>query len=98
MARSLWHDGAMRSATTKNLHVPLPASLYRRLRQEADKQHRPATQIARDAIVLWLSQQQRRAAEDDLRAYVDTMSSSPDDLDPDLEAAAVDLLREKRRK
>lgn len=88
----------MASATTKNLHVPLPAALYRRLRRVAEQQRRPATQVAREAIAMWLSQQHRLSAEDDLRLYVRTMAATADDLDPVLEAASVEHLSKKRRR
>lgn len=88
----------MRSATTKNLHVPMPAGLYRRLRLAAEKQQRPATHVAREAIALWLDQQRRRTAEDDLRHYVETMAGTADDLDFALEAASVGHLAKRRKR
>jgi predicted transcriptional regulator len=63
----------MALATSKNLHVPLPPKVYRALRDAADRAGRPATQVAREAIVQWLEAERRREAEDDLRAYVAEM-------------------------
>ncbi len=49
----------MPRAAMKNLHVPLPESLYQRLRTEAARAKRPATDLAREAIDCWLAEQQR---------------------------------------
>lgn len=43
-------DRAMPKPVNKNLHVPLSEPLYRRLRAEAERERRPATEIAREAI------------------------------------------------
>lgn len=82
----------MAVATPKNLHVPLPPKLYRALRDAADRAGRPATQVAREAIVQWLQSEQKRALEDELRDYVSAMAGTGDDLDEALEAAAVEHL------
>ena len=38
----------------KNFYVSLPEHVYTSLREEAEKNNRPATAIARDAIEAWL--------------------------------------------
>ncbi len=76
----------------KNLHVPLPQPLYRRLRAEAKRAQRPATVLAREAIDLWLAQQQRAAVHDEIASYARQVAGTSDDLDPDLEAASVEHL------
>lgn len=75
----------MAAATAKNLHVPLPPKLYRALRDAADRAGRPATQVAREAIVEWLQSERRREAEDELRSYVAEMAGSEHDLIEELE-------------
>jgi predicted transcriptional regulator len=88
----------MRAATTKNLHVPLSAKLYRELRRAAEVQGRPATQVAREAIALWLGGQRRRAIEDELRAYVAAAAGTSDDLDSALVAASAEHLSKRRKR
>ncbi|PWB80161.1 MAG: hypothetical protein C3F08_05060 [Candidatus Methylomirabilota bacterium] len=74
----------------KNLHVPLPQPLYRRLRAEAKRAHRPATVLAREAIDVWLAQQHRASVHQELASYARKVAGTSDDLDADLEAASVE--------
>ena len=76
----------------KNLHVPLPQPLYRRLHAEAKRAQRPATVLAREAIDLWLAQQHRAAVHDAIASYARQVAGTSDDLDVDLEAASVEHL------
>jgi hypothetical protein len=76
----------------KNLHVPLPQPLYRRLRAEAKRANRPATVLAREAIDLWLTQQYRASVHDEIASYARKVAGTSDDLDLDLEAASVEQL------
>ncbi|MBZ0170514.1 hypothetical protein MELA_01262 [Candidatus Methylomirabilis lanthanidiphila] len=74
----------------KNLHVPLPQPLYRRLRAEAKRAQRPATALAREAIDLWVAQQYRAAVHDAIASYARNVAGTSDDLDADMEAASVE--------
>jgi len=76
----------------KNLHVPLPQPLYRRLRAEAKRANRPATALAREAIDLWLVERYRTSVHDEIASYARIVAGTSDDLDPDLEAASVEHL------
>ena len=76
----------------KNLHVPLPPPLYRRLRAEAKRAQRPATVLAREAIDLWLAEQYRASVHDEISSYARKVAGTADDLDVDLEAASVEHL------
>jgi hypothetical protein len=96
--RRVWHNAAMRSATPKNLHVPLPPGLYRALRAVADEEGRAATQVAREAIAQFVLARRKRDIEDELRAYVATAAGSPDDLDGALVAATVEHLAPRQPK
>ena len=40
----------------QNFHLPLPDSVYRRLRKEAEHRGIPATALAREAVEAWLDQ------------------------------------------
>lgn len=82
----------MAKTDMKNLHVPLPQPLYRRLRAEAKRANRPATALAREAIDLWLVEQYRTSVHDEIASYARIVAGTPDDLDPDLEAASVERL------
>lgn len=88
----------MPSAISKNLHVPLPPRLYRALRAAADREGRPATEVARAAIADYLRAQRRKKETDELRAYVADAAGGPDDLDAALEAASIDHLVPRRRR
>jgi hypothetical protein len=87
----------MKHATTKNFHVPLPARLYDALQAEASRQKRPATQLAREAIVRSLVEHRKQRAEQELREYVAAVAGSKDDLDPNLESVAARYLLEETR-
>lgn len=80
----------------KNLHVPLPEPLYRRLRTEAERARRPATDLAREAIDRWLFEQQRQILHDAIQTYASETAGTRDDLDREMEAAAVEHLTAAR--
>ncbi len=82
------------SELLKNLHVPLPQSVYGDLRSEARRAGRPVTQIAREAILRWIEERRRAQTEVELEAYVTRVAGSTDDLDPALESAGLEHLRE----
>ena len=79
----------MRQAT-RNLHVPLPDLMYRRLRIEAQRANRPATDLAREAIDKWLAERQRLFVHESIVEYALGSAGSPADLDESLEAAGID--------
>ena len=92
----------MRSATShgqpKNLHVPLPEDMYRRLREESERSARPATALAREAIDQWLVARRADAVREAIVEYATSVSGTSDDLDPCLESAAAEHeLDETRR-
>jgi hypothetical protein len=82
----------MTRPSRRNLHVPLPADLYDRLRAEARRCREPATELAREAIAGWLREREARALGQAIRAYAAEVAGSPADLDEDLEAAALQHL------
>jgi hypothetical protein len=82
----------MPASTLRNLHVPLPEPLYRRLRAAAERVHRPATELAREAIDQWLAQSQKAAIHDAITSYAAACAGTHADLDPALEASAVEHL------
>jgi hypothetical protein len=83
---------ATRAAARRNFHVPLSGELYERLRKEALRTGVPATDIARDAIRDLLTYRRRAALKASIAAYARRRAGGTDDLDRDLEAAAIDHL------
>ena len=79
----------MRIAVTKNFHLPLPPELYADLRAAAERVGTPATDVAREAIQIWLKQERRRQIHAELRAYAEVTAGSRDDFDPVVSAAGA---------
>ena len=73
----------------RNFHLPLPEETYSQLRAQAELAQVPATTLAREAIDLWLRQQQRIARHQAIAEYAAEMAGTTMDLDPDLEAAGL---------
>jgi predicted transcriptional regulator len=82
----------MPAFTQKNFHVPLPPDIYEALHAEARHTQQPATQIARAAIAAWLAQQRKTRQHEAVASYARQQASTPDDLDPALEAAGIEHL------
>jgi hypothetical protein len=78
----------------RHLNVPLEADLYLRLRAEAERRGRPATKVVREAIVRLLEEARREAVREGIAAYAEAAAGSRDDLDPELEEAGLELLRD----
>ena len=76
----------------KNFHLPLPEGTYAELRAAAERAQLPATTIAREAISLWLRATRKAARRQAVRQYAAGMAGTQSDLDPVLEAAAIEEL------
>lgn len=87
----------MTARALRNLHVPLPATLHDRLRAVATRSKRPATSLAREAIEAWVDERERQAVHEAIATYATEMAGGPADLDEDLEQAAIEQLRGRRR-
>ncbi len=87
-----------KAKATKNLRVPLPEQLYAELRLAARNTGRPATEIARDAIHLWLAEQRRTPLRAAIAEYAAENAGTDADLDRNLERAAIEHLRGKAKK
>lgn len=74
----------------RNLHVPLPDSIYAGLRQESQRRGRPATEVAREAISLWLKAMRKAALRKELAAWIREFARTEHDLDPALERAGIE--------
>lgn len=84
----------MKSSTTRNFHIPLPARLHDRLRAAAELQHRPATQLAKQAIETWLDEQERLTLHEEIASYAAQAAGSSEDLDEQLEATGLERLND----
>lgn len=82
----------MNTATAHNFHVPLPVGIYRRLRSEAERQHKPATQLVKQVVEYWLEEQEKLALHEEISLYAVQTAGTADDLDEKLESAGVECL------
>ena len=82
----------MKTAPSQNFHVPLPTPIYSRLKDESRRLHTPATQLARQAIELWLEQCRRKALYDELACYAQANAGTLADLDEALAEVSADYL------
>ncbi|HVA93151.1 MAG TPA: hypothetical protein VNL71_25305 [Chloroflexota bacterium] len=76
----------------RNFHVPLPEQLYQHLKAEAAHSQRSANALAREAIAVWLATQERIRLDREVLDYATALAGTADDLDPELEAAGLELL------
>ena len=89
----------MSARQLRNLHVPLSQDLHDRLRREAARTGRPATELARAAIEAALVERRRAQLHESIAIYAAAAAGTKDDLDPDLERAAKEhLVGRKRRR
>jgi hypothetical protein len=82
-------------ARRKNFHIPLDEELHERLRREAVRSGRPATDLAREAIEASLAQRARTLLHEEIAGYATAVAGSAADLDPELEQVAVEQLTAK---
>ena len=82
----------MKTAAAHNFHVPLPAVVYSRLRSEAERQHKPATQLVKQAVEYWLEEQEKLALHEEIARYAAETAGTCDDLDEQLETAGLEHL------
>jgi len=88
----------MPSAPLRNFHLPLTGETYDRLKEEAARERRPATIVAREAIEEWLCERRRQFVREEIAAYAATVAGSEADLDAGLEKATVEHLLENGKK
>ena len=78
----------------KNLHVPIPIALHDELRRMAAHLGKPATVVAREAIEHHLKQLRKQAVDAEITRWASEVAGSVLDLDPELEAAGLEFLRD----
>jgi len=84
--------------TLRNFHLPLPDDVYQALRDEAAAVKQPATVIARQAIERWLRERKRATVREAIAAYAAEHAGTSADLDAELEAAGLQMLRPAKRR
>ena len=87
----------MKTTAAHNFHVPLPAVVYSRLRSEAERQRKPATQLVKQAVEQWLEEQEKLALHEEIARYAAETAGSCDDLDEQLEVAGVEHLKNSEK-
>ncbi|KAF0221721.1 MAG: hypothetical protein FD174_52 [Geobacteraceae bacterium] len=87
----------MKTVTSHNFHVPLPTDVYSRLRSEAQRQRKPATQLVKQAVEYWLEQQEKQALHEEIARYAAQSAGTADDLDESLEAASLEHLSDTEK-
>lgn len=85
----------MKIATIKNFHVPLPEQFYQRLKNTAQRQKKPATQLVKEAVEYWLEEQDKLALHEEIAQYAAATAGTRDDLDEVLEKSGLELLTDK---
>lgn len=84
------------SPAIRNFHLPLPEALYDELRSAAKDADQPATRFAQQLMRTGLDEWRRTRRRQAIAAYAKQAAGSRDDLDPDLERAAIDVLVKPR--
>ena len=82
----------MKSVSTANFHLPLPHDLRDMLREEAERCGRPATAIAREALIEWLEERRQSRLREEIAAYASACAGTTADLDEELEEAGPESL------
>ncbi len=80
------------SSSVHNLHVPIPAEMHAKLRQEAEQSGLPATAIARVAISDWLERAEILRIETDIANFASQFADTELDLDLGFEQAGIEFL------
>ncbi len=79
-----------------HLHLPLSEELSNRLRCAAQRTKQSSTTLAREAINLFLKDEEKKLLHQQIAAYATTYADTKEDIDKELEAASISaLLSEK---
>lgn len=87
----------MKTAVAHNFHVPLPSGVYSRLRSESERQHKPATQLVKQAVEYWLEEQEKLALHEEIARYAAETAGTCDDLDEQLEISGLECLNNSEK-
>jgi hypothetical protein len=76
----------------RKMNLPLPAPLHAAVFGEARQRGIPATRLVREVLAEWLAESARKRQADEIRQFATANAGTREDLDPELEEAAVGLL------
>lgn len=76
----------------RKFHLPLPDDLHAALRREAELAHRPATELAKEALVAWPETKRRQRLAEDIQRFATAAAGAETDLHQNLEVAGVECL------
>lgn len=82
----------MASSAMSNFHLPLPPELHEMLRTEAERSGQPATTLAREALLSWLTRRRNERLHEEISSWAAEHAGSDLDLDRDLESESLELL------
>ncbi|MBF0492259.1 MAG: hypothetical protein HQM15_05710 [Deltaproteobacteria bacterium] len=83
----------MSTSFSKNIHIPLDASIHLELKKIADALKLPLTTLAHMAIQYWIKAKKRYQVQKELAAYVSKHAGSELDMDTSLEKEALKELQ-----
>lgn len=81
------------SASMSNFHLPLPPELHEMLRNEAERSGQPATTLAREVLLSWLTRRRDERLHEEISSWAASHAGSDLDLDRDLENESLELFR-----
>ena len=79
------------------MHVSLSTDIHTRLKAEAKRSGQPATVLVREAIETWLVEREKTALYHAIAHYAQAVAGTADDLDAEVEKAAVEHLLDGER-
>ena len=82
---------------TRKLNLPLPEQMHRSLFEASAELGVPATKLVRSALEEWLRKHEAQRTAEEIRAFALEFAGKPEDLDSELEEAAVAELRNETR-
>jgi hypothetical protein len=83
--------------SVKKMNLPLPAPLHEAIVSEARRQRIPATRLVRGVLNRWLAERRRAQRAEEIRRFAEAHAGGEWDLDPELEAAALEVVSEDGR-
>ncbi len=75
-----------------HLHLPLSEELSNRLRRVAQCTKQSSTTLAREAINLFLKDQEKKLLHQQIASYAAACAGTKEDIDKELEAASISVL------
>lgn len=84
----------MSISATKKLNLPLPQEMHEALFAESREMGVPTTRLVRSVLEDWLGERRRTRRRAEVRRFAMECAGTALDLDPELESAATEELRQ----